>query len=113
MYAWVYVLLALVVIGGLVFLILRRRAEKFSQCVCSSGGAVRRYCQNVDQVWDEYEKGRTEYADYPSRGWSRTSPGDRNYPVSVDCAWPNSIGDQDADPQTMARWNKSAFNFQV
>lgn len=91
-----YIFLSVVVIGILVFWVVHRkcrRKENFRQCVCSSTRG--QTCQDIDQVWASYEAGITENnPNFGEHKWSKTSPGDVNFPPSKGCAWsdPNQKG---------------------
>ena len=72
---------ALVIIGIIIYLTHVR--EQFVKCICSENDGGRgRVCQDTETVWDEYEKGATEYQTFKPKGWSKSNAGDYNYPTS-------------------------------
>lgn len=85
----IYVILSLVVISILTVMVMRKckKKESYKKCVCSQADGGRgRVCQDVKQVWDSYVDGKTEYQDMScKRSWSKTSPGDMNFPQSKGC----------------------------
>jgi len=65
--------------------------ENFKKCICSSSGQCNRDCQDIETVEKNYEDGKnTEFTDFGTKPWSKTSPGDINWPISSGCSWPNS-----------------------
>lgn len=62
--------------------------EDFRKCLCSD--TDKRECQDTETVQKDYEDGTaTEYSTFKPHGWSKTSPGDLAWPVSVGCTWPD------------------------
>lgn len=70
----------------------RKHKENFRKCVCSSDqGGRERNCQDTEQVEKLYDDNvLTESTNLYSKGWSTTSPGDIDWPLSEGCNWPNN-----------------------
>lgn len=85
----VAILLLLSILAVLLIVFRKKDTEKFLQCVCSSqSGGRGRVCQDTEEVAKQYyEKGITEYSNFPSKGWSQVSPGELDFPVSTGCGW--------------------------
>ena len=86
----IVVLLFISAIVGVV--VYRKDKEKYHKCVCSSSeGGCQRNCQDIDTVQDLYDTRKlTEFTNFPNKGWSTTSPGDMNWPLSKGCDWPDN-----------------------
>jgi hypothetical protein len=93
-------------ISLIVALVLRKKDNKegFKKCVCTSTGPLDRVCQDTDAVEKAYDDGQlTESTNFPSRGWSKVSPGDLDYPSAVGCR------PTDADKKQWFAWDFTDF----
>lgn len=70
----------------------KKQKENFRKCICSSRQCGRqRECQDIETVDRLYQDNvLTESTNLKSKGWSTTSPGDVNWPLSEGCNWPNN-----------------------
>lgn len=110
----VYVVLSLSTIAVLTFLLVRKNTKKenFRKCICSGGGQGReRVCQDTEAVQQAYEKGMTEYSDFKSKGWTKVSPGDMDYPTSSGCPW--NMKDKKMGEKSPHGWDDSAFASEI
>jgi hypothetical protein len=74
-----------------IFLVVRKKksSEHYVKCIANERGE--QVCQDTETVQKLYDQGvLTESSNLPSRGWTKTSPGDINYPTSKGCAWGDS-----------------------
>lgn len=70
----------------------KKRKEGFRKCICSAEQAGREsVCQDTEVVDRLYQDNfLTESTNLKSKGWSTTSPGDVNWPLSEGCPWPDN-----------------------
>lgn len=81
--------ITLVVVLVVVLLKKKKSSEHYVKCIANERGE--QVCQDTETVQQLYDQGvLTESSNLPSRGWSKTSPGDINFPVSQGCAWADS-----------------------
>lgn len=89
----IFIVASLVIVTVLLVLLLRRKSDKenFRKCICSSEeGGRERNCQDTVDVNNLYVTGElTEFTNLPNKGWSTTSPGDIDFPLSQGCNWSN------------------------
>lgn len=112
----VYIVLSLVFMVVMVYIIIKKKNcdEKYTQCVCSSGGSgAGSVCQNVEQVQRAYNAGLTENSDLGllqklSGGprWSQISPGDPGFPPRPGC---QSCKNNKLDPNGWPIWDFTDF----
>jgi hypothetical protein len=84
----IYVVVSLIVILVMgYYLYKKRHCEGYKKCICSK--VASRECQDIDLVEDLYNKNLlTEYTKSPNKPkWSTVSPGDYDFPESVNCLW--------------------------
>lgn len=72
---------------------LSTKKENYRKCICTDNqGGRGRTCQDTVTVNNDYVTNKwTEFSELPSKGWSRSSPGDAIWPVSSGCSWPNEV----------------------
>jgi hypothetical protein len=81
----VIIILIFMAIFFTVLILVTRNKDKedYKKCICSGNS---RTCQDNDVTKDLYTQNMlTEYSDMENKGWSNTSPGDIDYPVSKGC----------------------------
>lgn len=88
----VVVLISLVLLVLIIYLVPKNSEDYVKKCICSSMQAGRdRVCQDKEKVTMAYDKEEaTEFTNLPSKGWSRVSPGDVDFPLSQGCDTPGS-----------------------
>lgn len=95
---FIFLIVLIILLAFIVFYEIIRKKDKnkkkegFRKCICSSHQAGRESeCQETEVVQKLYEDNElTESTNLKSRGWTKVSPGDINFPVSEGCPWPNN-----------------------
>jgi len=91
-YTYIFIGLFILFLISIGFVMNKNSTEPYNKCVCSSAGSGReRDCQDTDVIQKMYEDGKaTENSNFQNKGWSETSPGDMNFPISKGCNWENN-----------------------
>lgn len=101
-------LILIVVVGvGIYFLVKKNhKKEGYRKCICSSEqGGRERECQETDVVQVLYNENKlTEFSKFAPKGWSTTSPGDVNWPLSNGCLGPDCSGNEDGCKSGTKKW---------
>ncbi len=104
----IILLLGVIVLG--VLIVTKKKncnSENFKRCICTQReGGRQQVCQDIVDVNNKYVTGElTENSDLQSKGWSKVSPGDIDFPASTGCSFSNPPA---IDPKWQA-WDFTDF----